>query len=141
MLSYNPKDWLSLPFRFHKSDTLRRLFPFILLVCLYAYGVAWLELEYWRLGENSKVKNVSIMHTLLGVVLSFLLVFRTNTAYERWWEGRKLWGQLVNNSRNFAMKLATLLQDQEEERLFFRKVIPLFADTLKHHLRSEETRI
>lgn len=39
------------------------------------------------------------------------------------------------------MKLATLLQDQEEERLFFRKVIPLFADTLKHHLRSEETRI
>lgn len=141
MLSYNPKDWLSLPFRFHKSDTLRRLFPFIILVCLYSYGVAWLELEYWRLGDNSKVKNVSIMHTLLGVVLSFLLVFRTNTAYERWWEGRKLWGQLVNNSRNFAMKLATLLQDQEEERLFFRNLIPLFADTLKHHLRSEETRI
>lgn len=141
MLSYNPKDWLSLPFKFHKSDTLRRLFPWIVAVCLYAGAIAWLELEYWQLSESSKVKNISIMHTLLGVVLSFLLVFRTNTAYERWWEGRRLWGQLVNNSRNFAMKLAHLLHDQEEEKRFFRQVIPLFADALKNHLRSETTRL
>jgi putative membrane protein len=81
------------------------------------------------------------MHTLLGFVSSFLLVFRTNTAYERWWEGRKLWGALVNNSRNLAMKIASLLPPEHPHRVFFRKVIPAYAVALKNHLRSEETAI
>jgi putative membrane protein len=41
---------------------------------------------------------------MLGFVIS-LLVLRTNTAYDRWWEGRKLWGSLVNNSQ-FSIKIA-----------------------------------
>ncbi len=81
------------------------------------------------------------MHTLLGFVISFLLVFRTNTAYERWWEGRKLWGSLVNNSRNLAMKMAAYLPENNRHRAFFRKIIPLYAKALKNHLRSDETRI
>lgn len=81
------------------------------------------------------------MHTLLGFVISFLLVFRTNTAYERWWEGRKLWGALVNNSRNLAMKIASILPADDPDRQFFRKTIPMYALTLKNHLRSEETRM
>jgi ion channel-forming bestrophin family protein len=81
------------------------------------------------------------MHTLLGFVISFALVFRTNTAYERWWEGRKLWGTLVNSSRNLAMKLTTILGDNEVERAFFRSTIPAYAIALKNHLRSEDTRI
>jgi putative membrane protein len=46
------------------------------------------------------------MHSLLGFVISMLLVFRTNTAYDRWWEGRKQWGSLMNGSRNLALKIA-----------------------------------
>ncbi len=62
------------------------------------------------------------MHTLLRFVLSMLLVFRTNTAYDRWWEGRKLWGALVNNSRNLAIKLSIILPEEDKEgRSFFRK--------------------
>jgi len=71
-----------------------------------------------------------------------LLVFRTNTAYDRWWEGRKLWGALVNNSRNLAIKLSAMLPEaDEEERTFFRKTIPAFAYALHNHLKSESTRI
>lgn len=141
MIAHDPKTWLLNPFHFHRSDTLRRLFPWILSICLYAWLVAWVEMEYLQLSENSRLRNVSIMHTLLGFVISFLLVFRTNTAYERWWEGRKLWGSLVNNSRNLALKLASLLPDDSRHRAYFRKIIPLYAKALKSHLRSEETRI
>lgn len=98
MISYDPKDWYRFLFHLHKTDTIRKLMPLIVLVGLYAWLVAWLEMELWQLSENSRVANVTIMHTLLGFVISFLLVFRTNTAYERWWEGRRLWGALVNLS-------------------------------------------
>jgi len=141
MISYNPKQWLLALIRFNRTDTIRRLFPVILGVGAYAFCVAYLEMEVWKLSADSLVKNVSIMHTLLGFVISFTLVFRTNTAYERWWEGRKLWGSLVNNSRNLAMKIAAILPPEHPDRLFFRRIIPTYATVLKNHLRSEETRI
>lgn len=141
MIAHDPKAWFSPPYRFHRSDTLRRLFPWMLAVCAYSAGIAWLELEYWKLSETSRVRNISMMHTLLGFVISFTLVFRTNTAYERWWEGRKLWGALVNNSRNLAMKLAAILPERDPERQFFQNIIPAYAVALKNHLRSEDTRI
>ena len=59
------------------------------------------------------------MHTLLGFAISMLLVFRTNTAYDRWWEGRKLWGNLVNSSRNLAIKLSSFLPAEEKGATFF----------------------
>ena len=82
------------------------------------------------------------MHGLLGFAISMLLVFRTNTAYDRWWEGRKLWGSLVNNSRNLAMKLQVILPPEEtEQRAFFRKMIPAYAYALHNHLHKEQTRV
>jgi putative membrane protein len=81
------------------------------------------------------------MHSLLGFALSLLLVFRTNTAYDRWWEGRKLWGALVNNSRNLALKLHGLLPvDDNDARTYFKRVIPMYASVLRAHLQSETTR-
>ncbi|MHC5544973.1 bestrophin family protein, partial [Singulisphaera rosea] len=43
-----------------------------------------------------------IAHTLVGVALGLLLVFRTNASYDRFWEGRRLWGSLINETRNLA---------------------------------------
>lgn len=137
MVQYNPKDWLSYIFLFHKSDTFRQLIPMMLLIGIYAGGIAYLELEYWMLSENSNVKNLNLMHTTVGFVLSLLLAYRTNTAYDRWWEGRKQWGLLVNNSRNLAIKLSAYLTD-ENDRLFFRKAIPVYASILSKHLTNEE---
>ena len=114
MIQYNPKDWITFIFRFHKSDTFRQLLPMMIFIGLYTYVVGYLEMEYWKLSENSFVKNITIMHNLLGFVISLLLVFRTNTAYDRWWEGRKLWGELVNNSRNLALKLSVMLKDEHD---------------------------
>jgi putative membrane protein len=138
MISYNPKDWITFIFRFHKSDTLRQLFPLMIFIAAYSGGIAFLEIEYWELSKDSHVKNISIMHGMLGFVISLLLVFRTNTAYDRWWEGRKIWGSLVNNSRNLALKLSAILTE-ESDRAFFRKIIPSYASILNKHLKDEET--
>lgn len=142
MVSYNPKEWLRFIFNVKKADTVRKVFPWLVLMALYSYLIAWLELEYFHLSESSHLKNVSVLQTLLGFAISMLLVFRTNTAYDRWWEGRKLWGSLVNNSRNFAAKLCAVLpEDDASNRSFFCQILPRFAFELKSHLQSEETRL
>lgn len=138
MINYSTKDWFSIIFQFHKSDTFRILFPIMLATGIYAAIIGYLEVEFWQIHENNYLKNITIMHTLLGFVLSLLLVFRTNTAYDRWWEGRKIWGSLVNNSRNLALKLSALLKD-EHDRSFFKKIIPAYASILQKHLSNEET--
>lgn len=138
MIQYNPKDWITFIFRFHKSDTFRQLLPMMVFIGLYSGLIGYLEIEYWKLSEKSHVKNITIMHGMLGFVISLLLAYRTNTAYDRWWEGRKLWGSLVNNSRNLAIKLSAILKD-ENDRNYFRKVIPSYASVLAKFLRNEES--
>ncbi len=129
-------------FRFHKADTFRQLLVFMILIGSYSAAIAYLELEYWKLSKDNYLRNISVLHNLLGFVLSLLLVFRTNTAYDRWWEGRKLWGALVNNSRNLAMKLNAILHhESDDDRKFFTRMIPLFASVLKDHLALETTRL
>jgi putative membrane protein len=137
MLSYNPKEWFSFIFRFHKGDTFRKLIPIMAGIALYSAGVAFLELEYWKLSDSSHVKNVTVMHNMLGFVISLLLVFRTNTAYDRWWEGRRMWGALVNSSRNFALKLAVMLTDKDDKDIF-RRLIPAYAHVLNLHLKNAD---
>jgi putative membrane protein len=138
MVSYNTKDWFTFIFRFHKADTFRKLLPIMCAIGIYSGLIGYLEVHYWKLTEADYIKNITIMHSMLGFVISLLLVFRTNTAYDRWWEGRKLWGSLVNNSRNLALKLSAILT-QEEDRIFFQKTIPHYATVLNRHLKNEET--
>lgn len=138
MVQYNPKDWIAFIFRFHKSDTFRKLIPMMIFIGSYTYGVGYLEIVHWKLSEKSYLSNINIMHSMLGFVISLLLVFRTNTAYDRWWEGRKLWGALVNNSRNLAIKISSMLHD-ESDRQYFRKMIPAYASILNKHLSKEDT--
>ena len=141
MISYNPKDWARFIFNFHREDTLRKLFLLMVFIAVYSFGVACLVTGYLRLSANTALKNVSILHTLLGFAISMLLVFRTNTAYDRWWEGRRLWGNLVNNSRNLAVKLNAMLPLSDRgNRSFFMQIIPRFAVELMNHLQSEKTR-
>lgn len=138
MIQYNPKDWFTFIFRFHKSDTFMKLLPLMIGIAIYSYVVGYLEMEYWQLSQNDQLKNITVMHTTLGFVISLLLAYRTNTAYDRWWEGRKIWGQLTNASRNFALKLDAMLGDTADKS-FFKTMIPAFAIELALYLRKQET--
>ena len=142
MISYNPKDWFIFLFRLHKSDTIRKLLPLLIGVALYSAIIAFIETTLLKLSDHPHVKSIAVIHSLLGFVISMLLVFRTNTAYDRWWEGRKLWGSLVNSSRNLAIKLSAMLPACDlQHRDYFRKLIPAYAYALKKHLGHEATRI
>lgn len=137
MINYNPKDWITFIFHVHKADTIRTLWPLMLSVAVFSAVIAFLELNYLKLAETSYVKNIGMMHSLLGFVISMLLVFRTNTSYDRWWEGRRLLGALTNVSRNFAIKIKALKLKGEHIE-FFDYAIPKYAFALKEHLRERQ---
>jgi putative membrane protein len=142
MVTYNPKEWFKPLIQFHKADTFRKLLPLLVTIGLYTAAVVLIGTRYIKQDDYPYLQNIPLMHTLLGFVISLLLVFRTNTAYDRWWEGRKLWGNLVNTSRNLAVKLDSMLsQEDQENRNYFSKLIALFAKELQHHLQKEQTRL
>lgn len=113
----------------------------MILIGLYSWGIQYLEVEYFHLTSKSGISNVGMIHSLLGFVLSLLLVFRTNTAYDRWWEGRKLWGKLVNDSRNFAVKINTILGDSRQDAEQIARYLKFFPHFLAKHLSKESTRL
>ncbi len=141
MITYDSRNWFK-ALALHRSDTFRKLLPLLVLVGLFTLGVGWLEVKYLKMSSSSLVSNLPVMHSILGFAISMLLVFRTNTAYDRWWEGRKLWGQLVNTSRNLALKIdAHIAPDDRSTRSIFARSIALFAHELRQHLQLEKTRL
>ncbi|PSN05832.1 hypothetical protein C7293_31170 [filamentous cyanobacterium CCT1] len=76
-----------------------------------------------------------------SIVLGLLLVFRTNTAYERFWEGRKLWGSLVNTVRNLARQMWVTITEtsaaDQKAKIEALKLLVAFAIAVKLHLRSQ----
>jgi len=78
----------------------------------------------------------SIIPTVLGTAIAFFIGFNNNQAYDRWWEARKIWGSLVNDSRSFARSLINYAGDDSEavKRMISRHLAFLYA--LKANLRG-----
>lgn len=132
MIKYNPKDWFSLIFQFHKSDTFRKMGWVLFTFAIYTAIVVALELS---LKDVFIFKSTMQVHSLLGFVLALLLVFRTNSAYDRWWEGRKLWGALVNNSRNLSLKINAVVTTDNDKK-YWASMISNYVFAMKEHLRE-----
>ncbi len=133
MIVYEPnKNWFRDILHLTTSWTIQKI-----LFGVFMSGLLSLLICFALYYFNIEPKLNSGIFSLLGVVLSILLVFRTNTAYDRWWEGRKEWGKLVNNTRSFSIILqACIPKDDEESRFFFAKQIANFCIALKEHLRK-----
>lgn len=78
----------------------------------------------------------STLHSLVGVALGLLLVFRTNASYDRFWEGRKAWGGMVNESRNLARASAAFLAERPDLRERIVRWNILFVYAAMHALRN-----
>ncbi len=87
------------------------------------------------------VSQPSLGGVVPSIVLGLLLVFRTNTAYERFWEGRKCWGILVINVRNLSRQICTSVAESEpgdrEKKIYALRLLVAFAVATKLHLRGE----
>lgn len=77
----------------------------------------------------------AIGFTIFGVILSIFLSFRNNACYERWWEGRKLWGALIANSRHISRD-THILNDVQRNILMYR--VMLFTHLLRDRLRAQQ---
>ncbi len=141
MISYNPKEWFTFLFKIHQYETFRQLLPLMLGVSLYSGLIAFLEM-YTFISPDIKeqTKSISTIFSILGFTLSLMLAFRTNSAYDRWWEGRKLWGDLTNSSRGFAAHLNAILEKTDvQNRKIISSHIVCFAYALRFHLKGERT--
>jgi ion channel-forming bestrophin family protein len=136
MVAYNPKVWFSLIFHAYSRQVMRTLWPVLGFMSAFSALCCYLVLDVFRLHEADFHSTIG-MHSLLGIVLGLFLVFRTNSAYERWWEGRKLWGGLVNSTRNLALKInAYSSKEDHDERAWFARMISNFVFATKEHLRA-----
>jgi ion channel-forming bestrophin family protein len=90
---------------------------------------------------NIPVFAKSLGAVIPSIVLGLLLVFRTNTAYERFWEGRKAWGNIVNNIRNLSRLIWVAIDETDPSHRLEKeqalKLLVAFAVATKLHLRSQ----
>jgi putative membrane protein len=130
MIDYDPHDWDSHLFDV-KGSMVREIMGRV-LTC-----VAWsvLVVLLYQLSFMRWIAIPSTVHSLVGVALGLLLVFRTNAAYDRFWEGRKLWGSITNESRNLG-RMASVLLASDPQRLLtllrWAQVFPYAARARLH---------
>lgn len=77
--------------------------------------------------------------SLIGLALSIFLGFRNNTSYDRFWEGRKLWGGVVNTARTTTRRVRTLITIDDPEKTFKPLVyqVAAYVHALRMHLRDD----
>ncbi|BDC50607.1 hypothetical protein F183_A29230 [Bryobacterales bacterium F-183] len=93
MINYDPHQWRNHFFDI-KGSMVREITGRVLVCVIWSAAVVWAYRNGWHIAVPST------LHSLVGVALGLLLVFRTNASYDRFWEGRKLWGGMVNETRN-----------------------------------------
>jgi putative membrane protein len=133
MIIYKGGDWWQALRHFHTSAVIRHLLLRVSIVGVYNVVIA-----VWGLEFHHPMLNISREYfSFLGILLSLLLVFRTNTAYDRYYEGRRVWGELVSQCRGLALELnAVLPRNACASRRYFAALISNFPFALKGSLRS-----
>lgn len=128
--------WLRLVFSYRRT-TLQNVRNRLGLVFFVSVITTWLELEVEWL---QKYSLTAIPFSLIGLTLGIVLGFRNNTSYDRFWEGRKLWGSLVNTSRTLARELMTVTRFDDATRSAGHKDLVYrvigFVHALRLHLRA-----
>jgi ion channel-forming bestrophin family protein len=136
MINYDPKRWWHVLLGFPKSPIFATLLLDVLGVGLYAGIIVWVEIRF----NIQDPLGPSIL-SLLGIILGLLLVFRTNSAYDRWWEGRKFWGQLTNVSRALARQVDALLPPGSAgRRTTYAELLAAYPHALIARLRGVDIR-
>lgn len=110
------------------------------IVAIYALGMAlYAAIPAWlnRMSHLKLMADVPAdLHAAITLVLGWLLVFRMNTSYARWWEARTLWGSLINATRNLSLKFTGLISAPASDLAKIHKILSAFAWSLKDHLRD-----
>lgn len=135
MIIKKKSNWFKMLFEWNGS-VLPQLMPRLLLLLVFSIVVVYLK--PFLLEHNLHI-NPTIF-TLFGIALAIFLGFRNSVSYDRFWEGRKLWGALLNDTRSLARQSHSLVNstDYNEERDEFINLLIAFVYSLKHQLRHTD---
>lgn len=135
-LKYDPSEWLP-PMRLQLTS----LNSFVMIPLGLLTALTFVLTLFAGVGEGPPPAWLNLptfAHVVLGGALSFLMVFRTNTAYSRWWEARLMWGQVAVTSRSMAAQSISMLTPPAR-RLLVHQLIA-FAVSMKNSLRGTPIR-
>lgn len=130
MISYNPKSWSLL--LMVKGAIIRKLLPGIFIIASVSLLLCYLHMKQ----HINFLEMSNALPGYMGAALGILLVFRNNTAYDKWWEARKEMGSLVNVSRNIAITLNGFLPKDNPEKFKIAHLVASFTFIMKGHLRN-----
>jgi putative membrane protein len=116
-----------------RGSVLPNIWPSLFGTALLAIAVTWTHGTLW----GHKIAIGAIPFTLMGLPLAIFLGFRNNAAYDRYWEGRKQWGELVLRSRSLARQCLSLVDDGAQRARMMRRAIA-YAHALRHRLRQSD---
>jgi len=133
MIAYDNKNWISQLFAV-KGTVFANIYGRVLFFIAWTAGVCFIYHQGY-LTENAKIDMV--VFNVVGLALGLLLVFRTNTSYDRYWEGRKLLGSTTNATRNISIMLNKMLpKDDSTSRKYYYQMLSSFFAATKEHLRE-----
>lgn len=125
--------WLQIAFQL-KGSVVTAIYKRVLACGI--FGVFISLLYHFKLPVSQPI----LESVISSIVLGLLLVFRTNTAYERFWEGRKIWG-IVNDVRNLARQIWVSIDEinpeDRDKKIRILRLVVAFAVATKLHLRGE----
>ncbi|MGL5741895.1 MAG: bestrophin family ion channel [Legionella sp.] len=130
--SHNLLTWIPHLFLFYKEKVFRKLLPITIIIILYGVVIA-------SFFENATRHNLGQFHLIFSFILTIIIGFRINTSYARWWEGRILWGSIVNNCRNLGLRFDAFLGLKEHPD--FYALLEKLPVIIKAHLRKETDEI
>ena len=136
MIQRKNENWFRMLFIWHGS-VLPKILPRLILLFVLSVAIVFFNGKFF----NHKIPLNTAPFTLFGIALALFLGFRNNASYERFWEGRKLWGALLNDTRSLARKCITLTDypTQSKETTAFINYLIAFTYALKHQLRYTDS--
>lgn len=129
------RDFPNLLFRL-RGSALQQIWPLLLAAGVFSSLVTWAHRAY----ALSWMELTPAPLSIVGIALSIFLGFRNGACYDRWWEGRKLWGALINTCRTYTRQVRTLIRSESGAEDLHRTLVytlVAYAHALRLHLRAQ----
>jgi ion channel-forming bestrophin family protein len=131
MIVRSKSNWWTMLFVW-RGSMVKQMLPQLVIVAVLSVVAVWTEGSVFK----HKVPLNATPFTLVGVALALFLGFRNSSAYDRWWEGRKLWGALVNTMRTLTRQALTMTGDTGTSRVFLNMLVA-FTYAMRDQLRGD----
>ena len=135
MIVRSKSNWWTLLFVW-RGSMMTQMLPQLLIVAVLSVLAVWTEGTIFK----HKVPLNATPFTLVGVALALFLGFRNSSAYDRWWEARKLWGALVNTMRTLTRQVLTMTNDvpkAAKDKREFIDMLVAFTYAMRDQLRGD----